>query len=159
MHGIHGLPHWQRVERNGLYLAACGDADSTVISLFALFHDSRRFNDNVDPGHGMRGGELAQEMFERGRLPIREVQLSTLMFACEHHTDEHFSDDPTIACCWDADRLDLPRVGILTESHLLNTHEARRIADTQDYAAIENAEFEFNRGAKAPCQGGDHDAG
>ena len=45
----------------------------------------------------------------------------------------------------DADRLDLPRVGILTESYLLNTQEARRIADSQDYTLMENANFEFNR--------------
>jgi len=37
---VHGLTHWQRVERNGLYIASREGGDQQVISLFALFHDS-----------------------------------------------------------------------------------------------------------------------
>jgi uncharacterized protein len=35
------------------------------------------------------------------------------------------SADPTIGVCWDADRLDLPRVGRTIQPRLLNTGAAR----------------------------------
>lgn len=143
-HGIHGLPHWVRVERNGLYLAACTSADPSIISLFALFHDSRRRNDDIDPGHGSRGARLAEELFQSGLLPIDEPQMQLLAHACTYHTDEHFSDNLTIQCCWDADRLDMPRIGIKTEPSLLNTLYAREIAEADDYSRLENARFEFS---------------
>ena len=31
------------------------DANPHLVSLFALFHDSMRFNDNHDPLHGLKG--------------------------------------------------------------------------------------------------------
>jgi uncharacterized protein len=140
-HGIHGLTHWLRVERNGLYLAEATGADAAVASLFALFHDSRRHNDGTDPGHGARGARLAEELFWEGLLKITETQLRLLAYACAHHTEEHFTDDVTIGCCWDADRLDLPRIGIATEPALLNTLPARKIAGSMDYAPLE--EFSY----------------
>lgn len=140
-HGIHGLPHWLRVERNGLYLAHAVGADTTVASFFALFHDARRINDGADPGHGARGARLAEEVFREGALPIDENQLELLTQACEHHTDETFSDDLTIGCCWDADRLDLPRVGNLPDPRYLNTEPARRIAGSGNYEPLESFEW------------------
>ncbi|MBE9561765.1 MAG: hypothetical protein IMF12_02710, partial [Proteobacteria bacterium] len=45
---VHGPEHWTRVERNGLYLCKQNSADTDVIKLFALFHDSMRLNDGWD---------------------------------------------------------------------------------------------------------------
>jgi uncharacterized protein len=126
--GIHGLEHWQRVQDNGLRLARLYQADQTVVILFALLHDSRRHNDGFDPGHGPRAAELAQQLHRQGLLPIDAEQLKQLAQACRHHTDTTFSDDLTIACCWDADRLDLTRVGIQPNPKYLNTPEAKRLA-------------------------------
>ena len=50
--GLHGLPHWERVLQNGLRLAEHTGADSTVITLFALFHDACRENEWKDKNHG-----------------------------------------------------------------------------------------------------------
>ena len=36
---IHGVSHWQTVERNGTYLCQFNSADIQVVQLFALFHD------------------------------------------------------------------------------------------------------------------------
>jgi uncharacterized protein len=138
MYGIHGLTHWMRVERNGHYLAEHNAADRDVISLFALFHDARRVNDNCDPGHGKRGAELAKKLYKDGFLPISAEQLSTLVTACNYHTEQPFTEDPTIACCWDADRLDLPRVGIRTNPNRLNTEAAKQIAASGDYTCLKN---------------------
>ncbi len=41
-HGIHGVVHWARVLENGLRLASTTGAHLGVVSLFAVFHDSRR---------------------------------------------------------------------------------------------------------------------
>ena len=47
---LHGLPHWERVRENGVTLAGATDgADTEVVCLFALFHDSMRLNDGHDP--------------------------------------------------------------------------------------------------------------
>lgn len=127
-HGIHGLPHWIRVERNGLLLAGAEGGDPEVVSLFALFHDSRRINDDADPDHGMRGARLAGILRGEGLFTITDEQFSLLAYACENHTDVTYCVDPTVACCWDADRLDLTRIDIDPDPDMLNTATARRFA-------------------------------
>jgi uncharacterized protein len=122
--GIHGLPHWGRVMENGRRLAEAAGADPLVVDLFALFHDARRRNEHRDPGHGARGAELAREL--RDSLPdLTPGQLDLLCEACAHHTDGRVHPDPTIGACWDADRLDLWRVGIPPFEDLLSTEAAR----------------------------------
>ncbi len=122
---LHGLSHWERVGRNGLDLAAETDgADADVALLFALFHDSMRLNDGHDPEHGQRGGALAHEL--RELLPLSDGQLTLLQEACAGHTNGLVSTDPTIGVCWDADRLDLPRVGITPDAKLMSTKAGRR---------------------------------
>jgi len=124
---IHGPSHWRRVERNGLWLSEKTAADVTVVRLFAVFHDSRRQNDGCDPGHGARGAELAAEL--RGALfELSDEAFHLLRRACEGHTDELHSEDPTIGTCWDADRLDLGRVGITPSADYLSTAPAREVA-------------------------------
>jgi uncharacterized protein len=127
-HGIHGLPHWIRVERNGLALAAAEGGDTDVVSLFALFHDSRRIKDDADPGHGSRGARLAAELRNEGLFALTELQFGLLAYACENHTEITHTADPTVACCWDADRLDLTRIGINPDPESLNTDTAREMA-------------------------------
>lgn len=82
-----------------------------------------RVNDGHDPGHGRRGSALAREL--AGALLLEPAQLDRLTAACDGHTDGLVSDDPTVGACWDADRLDLPRVGIQPEARLLSTAAAR----------------------------------
>ena len=108
--GIHGLAHWGRVLETGLRLSEETDADPEVVTLFALFHDARRWNEAADPEHGLRGAELAEEL--RADLPIDDAQFDLLAEACIHHTEGLTDADPTVQTCWDADRLDLWRVGI-----------------------------------------------
>lgn len=55
-----------------------------MASLFALFHDSRRLNDDVDPDHGSRGARLAEELDAEGLLPVTDLQLGLLVYACYH---------------------------------------------------------------------------
>ncbi len=144
---VHGLTHWQRVERNGLFISSHEGGDQQVISLFALFHDSQRVNDFDDPEHGVRGASLAEDFYSSGRLPITKDQLQLLMFACAHHTDTTHHDDITVSICWDADRLDLTRIGILPDPEMLNTVSAKQVAQTMDYCEIEAIDHPTNKTA------------
>jgi uncharacterized protein len=127
---LHGLSHWERVGRNGHDLAAeTAGADPDVVLLFALFHDSMRLNDGHDPEHGQRGGALAHEL--RKLLALDDDQLALLQVACAGHTDGLTSTDPTIGACWDADRLDLPRVGTTPIAALMSTDAGRRPCSRQ----------------------------
>jgi len=60
---LHGLEHWRRVHNVGLELAArTPGADPEVVAAFAVFHDSLRVTDGVDPRHGARGARLADAL-------------------------------------------------------------------------------------------------
>lgn len=129
LHSIHGPAHWRRVERNGLLLATRSGADITVVRLFALFHDSRRRNENHDPQHGKRGATLASQM--RGtHFELHDDAFAKLLHACTWHTDEAQNEDPTIGTCFDADRLDLGRVGIIPDADYMSTAFGRLVART-----------------------------
>ena len=133
---IHGLTHWLQVERNGLLLASETGADTSVVRLFALFHDSKRVDDNFDLEHGLRGAEFAKTCFEEQRLDISQAQLDKLYHACKFHTTEHRSGDATIDTCYDADRLDLGRVDIKLDPSKMATAVGKRIAQKSLDAGI-----------------------
>jgi uncharacterized protein len=123
---IHGPDHWQRVERNALKISASNGAIVDVVRLFAVFHDSRRENDGVDSEHGKRAAAYAASL--RGVLfDLSDEHFKLLHYACRWHTDGKLSEDPTIGACWDADRLDLGRVGIVTKAELMSTHLGRSL--------------------------------
>ena len=123
---IHGLNHWRRVETYGLYLAGKNGADFRAVSLFAYFHDCQRIDEDRDPGHGLRGAEKAKRL--RDKLDLGDTAFELLFQACAGHTDLVFSHDVTIATCWDADRLDLDRVGIDPHPDYFSTYEGARLA-------------------------------
>ena len=124
--GIHGPAHWLRVRLNGLALARrTPEADPVVIEAFALLHDARRHDDDIDPGHGDRAAAFAQALFDQGILTLSEERLAILLEACTGHNHPLTSAHPTIGCCWDADRLDLSRLERRPKDHYLSTAAAR----------------------------------
>ena len=127
-YSVHGPDHWRRVERNGLLLATRTGVDTDIVRLFALFHDSRRENDGCDDGHGGRGAEYAASL--RGTaFELPDDRFELLRYACVWHTDGDRHDDLTIATCWDADRLDIGRVGVVPDPEFMSTEFGREIAD------------------------------
>lgn len=125
--GYHGVAHWARVLENGLRLAGETGAIVEVVRLFAVLHDSRRINEHFDPDHGPRAAEFAGTL--RGRLfDLPEPEFRLLHRACAGHTHERTHPDVTIQTCWDADRLDLGRVGITPDPGYLGTDVAKRPA-------------------------------
>jgi uncharacterized protein len=123
--GIHGVNHWERVRENGLRLAQLTGASERVVEAFAFVHDSCRINDSRDSGHGLRAGKLARDLVLRRVLLLAPDELELLVGACEHHTKGATTGDITVCTCWDADRLDLGRVGIHPEPQYLCTAPAK----------------------------------
>lgn len=132
--GPHGVAHWARVLETGLRLAGVTGADPEVVTLFALCHDARRWDEGWDPDHGLRGGEFARSL--RGTLVVLDDARFELLFeACRLHTDGRTAGDVTVQACWDADRLDLGRVGITPDPRRLCTDAARRLLPWADARA------------------------
>jgi len=124
VNGMHGAGHWARVLENGTRLAALTGAEIEVVQLFAVFHDSRRVNEGWDDGHGRRGAEFAAKL--RGEFfQLSDESFDLLYTACALHTDGLTEADVTIQTCWDADRLDLGRVGTRPEPLYLCTPAAK----------------------------------
>jgi uncharacterized protein len=123
---IHGLAHWRVVEDNFLFIAESEGADRLVGRLFAILHDCCREDDGSDLQHGPRAALLIREW--SARLRLSPAQEDLLVFAVHHHTDGETSQDPTIGACWDADRLDLGRVGITPVPRYMSTSTGREIA-------------------------------
>jgi uncharacterized protein len=122
----HGPAHWARVRHNGQMLATeTPGADRDVVQLFAVLHDSQRQNEWEDPDHGPRAARLAEQL-QGQYFDLDRVRLGLLIEACRMHDRGGLSDDPTIGVCFDADRLDLGRVGIIPDPKRLSTVHARR---------------------------------
>lgn len=124
LNGIHGEAHWDRVHANGLRLAEQTGADIEIVELFAYLHDSRRLNDGWDMEHGQRAAEFV-ETLQAPFLHLTARQLELLTYACTHHSDGLLEADVTVQTCWDADRLDLGRIGIRPDPQRLCTAVAR----------------------------------
>jgi uncharacterized protein len=124
LEGIHGKRHWERVRANGLYLAGRMGVDLEIVELFAYLHDAKRLNDGWDLEHGRRAAEFVREL-QGSLLALPTQKLETLAYACAHHSDGLTEADLAVQVCWDADRLDLGRIGIEPDPDHLCTETAR----------------------------------
>ncbi len=95
--------------------------------MFSVLHDCKRENEDDDPKHGPKAADYVIQLKQEGVLDLSASQLEKLVYACRHHTDGLITDDPTIGVCWDADRLDLSRVGIAPEPDKLSTKTAKEL--------------------------------
>ncbi|MEZ5503365.1 MAG: hypothetical protein R3E50_12230 [Halioglobus sp.] len=122
--GIHGAPHWSRVRHNGLLLAEHTGANTRVVEYFAFIHDLGRRTTTTT-----RSTDCAPPLAERiagDLIDISETELALLTEACCGHSDGHIIADVTVMTCWDADRLDLGRVGIRPDPRRLCSEVAKR---------------------------------
>ena len=141
----HGLPHWKRVERNGLLLAT-EDVNTTVVCLFAYLHDKWRIDNLEDLEHGKRASEHLLELRKTLLIDLSDEEFELLRKACELHTICHKTGNLTIDTCFDADRLDLTRVGIIPDPERMATKRGAYYADNlyEFYTAIgEKMTFPF----------------
>jgi uncharacterized protein len=127
-HSIHGRWHWEKVERNAVWLSDhTPGSDQLVARLFAALHDCKRQNENRDPEHGDRSAAFAQHLYDKGVLKeLKPKQLELLKEACRLHEKGMTSTDPTLGVCWDSDRLDLIRVNIIPDPKFFSTDAAKK---------------------------------
>ena len=123
--GFHGKDHWLRVLNNAREIAAGTGANLRVLELFAVLHDSQRQNENHDPEHGLRAAAYAAELRNKW-FELTDDEMELLVEACRYHSDGFIDAHATVQACWDADRLDLGRVGVRPDPHLLCTSFAKR---------------------------------
>ncbi|TNF46065.1 HD domain-containing protein [bacterium] len=124
LEGLHGNNHWQRVFENGLRLAASTGADIEIVTLFALMHDLGRQNEGIDSEHGARSAEIARQLRSEHSF-LDDTRFQLLHTACANHNLGYTEADITIQTCWDADRLDLGRIGMMPKTQFLCTEAAR----------------------------------
>lgn len=130
----HGLEHWQRVERNGLILSTeeqdgvgylREDINVRVVRLFAYLHDKCRKDNYMDMEHGPRAAEMLHSIRETILRDLSDEEFSLLEQACRYHTTMTRTGNLTVDTCFDADRLDLERVGIRPNPDLMATPNGR----------------------------------
>lgn len=140
----HGVEHWTRVERNGLWLAGqLSGVDRLVVRLFAALHDCQRRDDGHDPEHGPRAASFIADHLDLG-LP--GDRLEVLLHAIRTHTGGGTrTDDLTVKVCHDADRLDLGRVWIRPDPRFLHTEAARELARRDAVADLDAIALDVTR--------------
>lgn len=124
---IHGINHWDRVAENGEALHVLG-ADMDVVLCFAYLHDVERECDGYDEEHGPKAAKLIDLIRESVLGFLDDKQIDLLKDACKYHTTVSRTGNPTIDACFDADRLDLPRVGIMPDPERMATKEGVEMA-------------------------------
>ena len=123
---LHGLKHWKNVEKIGHHLANINGTDKELITLFAYIHDLGRENEDEDVGYGERSVTILEDLYNKKIINIKPEKYQKLIYACRNHDSKTAqSDDLNIQTCWDADRLDLWRIGIEPNPKFLFTKEAK----------------------------------
>jgi len=125
-HGAHGTSHWARVLKHGMTIGSAVGADLLVVELFAFLHDSQRENEYTDRDHGLRAADYARWL-NRTYFSLTPDQMEKLSTAMAGHSQGQIHVDPTIQTCWDADRLDLGRVGTKPKAKYLSIEGAKHI--------------------------------
>ena len=92
---------------------------------FALVHDVMRENENMDLHHGPRAAEFVKTINGTSWMNLDEHQVHLLTEACRYHSVGRLNRNVTIQACWDADRLDLGRVGINPKPAFLGSDLAK----------------------------------
>ena len=77
----HGLPHWQRVERNGIILAT-SEVNIMVVRLFAYLHDKCRIDNGYDVEHGKRAANMINGIRHTLLKELTNNELELLYKAC-----------------------------------------------------------------------------
>lgn len=86
---IHGITHWENVERNGLLMAGKNpEVNKRVVRLFAYLHDHQRDNDGTDKLHGPRAAEALFDISSILLSDLSEDEFEMLYKACKVHTSQ-----------------------------------------------------------------------
>jgi uncharacterized protein len=138
INGDHGLQHWERVFQNTQLLSNYYGIESDVFELFAMLHDSKRENEFSDIGHGSRAAIFAKELISTKKINISKEDQRRLLYACSNHTisnqNAKLYSDLVVQICFDADRLDIGRVGITPQEDYFQTEYAKKLVRKKCYS-------------------------
>ena len=129
---LHGFYHWDRVYANGQMLLT-EQVNPLVLGLFAYLHDACRENDGADIQHGERASVLVDQLRDSLLYDVSDSDIHLLKEACRLHSVRYKTGNPTIDACFDADRLDLGRIGIIPDPDRMATEKGRQIATEYQY--------------------------
>lgn len=125
---LHGEAHWKAVALTGLFISRLtGGASMPFLYVFAMLHDMCRLNDDHDPAHGERASMLfARLVMHPGVQGFGPYEPATedMIYALAHHVGAPHARDHAnlnVGICWDADRLNLWRVGVRPDPAYLTT--------------------------------------
>lgn len=134
---FHGIEHWEEVERNGILLAKYDSKiNIKVVRYFAYLHDSCiEYNGNHSERieHGKRAAKFCDEIRNTFLSSFSDNEFLLLRNACEYHTIKTSVGNITIDTCFDADRLDLPRVGIQPKASKMASKQGKEFVTNWDY--------------------------
>ena len=128
VYSVHGISHWDRVAKNADALWT-SDVNVLVVKDFAYIHDVERENDGYDLQHGPRAAALVDEVRDSELAFLDDQEIQLLKEACRLHTSTWRTEDATVNACFDADRLDLGRVGITPNPDKMATVQGRILAE------------------------------
>ena len=114
------------MENNGLTIARVNRASEDFVRLFSVLHDSCRENEFDDPEHGARAAKLALTLRDK-YFEMPDDLFADLEIALIQHDKGLTTTNINIGTCWDADRLDLIRVGIVPKDQFFSTQEGKRL--------------------------------
>lgn len=139
---LHGPAHWARVHRFGVLLADhmnLSERALQCVEVFGWVHDLARVDDGGGNQHAIDGAEHAFAVVPELFPVLTEDQLLLVSQAIQYHSDGLTSDGAyfqglldvrgwtedelidTVGACWDADRLDLLRLGVRPSGRYMST--------------------------------------
>lgn len=116
---LHGDKHWRAVAAAGIEIAGNNFEQRAVALAFGMIHDCQRLNDDWDPEHGLRAASWASRSQQLAGLIGKEGR-NLVSQACLDHENGFTSNDETIGLCWDADRINLWRVGVCPDQRFFS---------------------------------------
>jgi len=121
----HGLAHILRASTFAKIMAItmCPQYINEII-IGIMLHDIDRKNDSFDLSHPKRSADKAKQLIKKYWPGLA---MNKIIYAIENHHKGQVSNDPIIGIIWDADRLDLVRLGIDIDKRLLSTKIATRL--------------------------------
>lgn len=124
--GLHGIEHVRKAAENARILAGaeCPDFYDDAV-LGAYLHDIGRTEDGAGNLHAISGAKIAEKMLKKH---WSHLDCERIVYAIRYHADGLVSDDPLVGAIWDADRLELGRVGIPMSAVKFSTKTAKEMA-------------------------------
>ena len=124
-HGkVSGRPSFKNDEHLGLENGTIrNDINIKVVRFFAYLHDKCRLDDWDDLEHGVRAADMLSTLKDTVLKDFTDEEIMLLEKACRYHTTVQRTGIPTVDVCFDADRLDLGRVGIVPNPMLMATEQ------------------------------------